>query len=344
MIQIDGSKGEGGGQVLRSSLALSMVTGQPFRISRIRAKRKRPGLMKQHLTGVQAARIVSQARVTGESLGSTELTFEPGQVTGGEFDIRIGTAGSTSLVLQTILPALLCVETASVIRLEGGTHNPFAPPFDFLDKAYFPVIAKLGPHVESQLSRTGFYPAGGGQVEFRVQPGPLLRSLEVLERGSLVDRRVRALLSHLPGHIGERECRTVLSRLDWPDACQQIVQLDNSYSPGNVLIVEVESESSTEVFTSFGEKGKPAHHVAREAVADVKRYLNSDAPVGEHLADQLMLPLAIGAWQGQGGGRFRTLDLTRHSRTHLDIIRQFLDVRIDVETQAPDNVVVRISP
>jgi RNA 3'-terminal phosphate cyclase (ATP) len=342
MITIDGSLGEGGGQMLRSSLALAIVTGQKVHISKIRARRRKPGLMRQHLTCVNAAAAISQAEVEGAELGSREVRFHPGTVTGGEYAFRIGTAGSTSLVLQTVLPPLLNAESRSRVTFEGGTHNSMAPPFDFLERAFLPIINQLGPTAAVRLERPGFYPAGGGLVELTVEPSHTLGPLMLVERGRLVERRCRALLAHLPNHIGERECSVMIRSLQWPESCTEIVQFDEARCPGNALSVELEFENVTEVFTGFGEQKKRAETVAREVLSELKRYRKSDAPVGEHLADQLLLPLAIGAFQGTGGGVFRTLGLSQHSQTHIDVIRAFMDVTIEVEKCGRAETEVRI--
>src|SRR5712675_2047994 len=162
MITIDGSEGEGGGQILRTSLALSLVTGQPFRMERIRAKRQKPGLLRQHLTAVEAAKTVGRAEATGGALNSQTLEFNPGPVTPGNYRFAVGTAGSATLVFQTVLPALLTASGHSTLTLEGGTHNPLAPPFDFLARSFTPLIHGMGPTVELELRTPGFFPAGGG--------------------------------------------------------------------------------------------------------------------------------------------------------------------------------------
>jgi RNA 3'-terminal phosphate cyclase (ATP) len=185
ILTIDGSQGEGGGQVLRSSLAMSLVTGRPFVIENIRAKRSKPGLMRQHLTAVNAATEVSHAEVTGAAIGSARLEFRPGKVESGNYGFSVGTAGSTTLVLQTVLPALLLAEGESNLILEGGTHNPFAPPLDFLTKSYLPLLNRMGPKVsvDRMSVRPGFYPAGGGRFAVRIQPARQLGRLEIMERG-----------------------------------------------------------------------------------------------------------------------------------------------------------------
>ena len=193
MLTIDGSLGEGGGQILRSSLALSLVTGKPFVIENIRANRKKPGLMRQHLSAVRAAAEVSQARVEGAELGSTRLTFCPGTVRAGDYAFDVGSAGSATLVLQTVLPALLLAEGESNLTLRGGTHNPMAPPFDFLAKSYLPLVNRLGPTVEARLVRPGFYPVGRGEFSVRIQPARQLGRLELTDRGEIRAHRVRVL-------------------------------------------------------------------------------------------------------------------------------------------------------
>ena len=342
MIEIDGSQGEGGGQILRSSLTLAMVTGQPVRLTRIRAGRKKPGLMRAHLTAVTAAREISNAPVHGAAIGSRELTFHPGAISGGNYSFRIGTAGSTSLVLQTVLPALLCADGPSTLRIEGGTHNPMAPPFEFLQRTYLPLVNHLGPRVEAQLVRPGFFPAGRGQIEVAVSPSPTLGPLSLTERGEPVARRAQALLAQLNENIGRRECRTLTSELDWPEDAAEVSVVRNSAGPGNALICDLQFENLTEVLVEFGEPGKRAERVASQLAQHVRRYLDSAVPVGQHLADQLLLPLAIGAAQGTGGGAFRTLNLTDHSKTHIEVIRRFLDVDVSVTETAPDDVLVEV--
>jgi RNA 3'-terminal phosphate cyclase (ATP) len=341
IITIDGSQGEGGGQVLRSSLALSLVTGRPLVIEKIRAGRKKPGLLRQHLTAVLAAAEVSGAEVEGAALGSRRLVFHPGPVRSGNYAFRVGTAGSATLVLQTVLPALLLAEGESNLTLEGGTHNPFAPPVDFLEKAYLPLMNRLGPRVEVRLVCPGFYPAGGGQFTVRVQPTRQLGRLELVNRGQIVAHRVRAMVANLPRHIAERECRTIARETGWDESSFSIDEVKGSRGPGNVVMIELEAEHVTEVFTGFGERGVRAEDVAMQALRQAEEYLAADVPVGTHLADQLMLPLGIGVHLGSGGGLFRTMELSLHSTTHLEILRRFLEIDIQVDCEDNGNCVVR---
>src|SRR5262245_30877359 len=217
MLTIDGSRGEGGGQIFRTSLALSLVSGTPFRIERIRAGREKPGLMRQHLTALEAAATVGEAEVEGAGIGAQSIVFRPRRVRPGAYRFAVGTAGSAGLVLQTILLPLLTAAGPSTLTLEGGTHNPHAPPFDFLAQAFLPLVRRMGGGVEACLERAGFYPAGGGRITVEVTPPPALTPLQLTARGATRRRRARALLSRLPRQIGARELAVVRSRLGWSD-------------------------------------------------------------------------------------------------------------------------------
>lgn len=344
MITIDGSFGEGGGQIVRSSLALSLVTGRPVTIDNIRAGRKKPGLMRQHLTAVQAAATIGRAAVEGAAIGSRRFVFRPTEVVPGDYQFSISTAGSTTLVLQTVLPALMTAKGESNLTLEGGTHNPFAPPFDFLTRAYLPLVARMGPTITATLKRPGFYPAGGGCFEVNVRPAQSLGRFELTERGPIASRRVRALVANLPRHIAQRECDAIAKKTGWNESCFSVEEVGDSRGPGNVVMIELESEHVTELFTGFGKMGVRAEQVASGVLRDARHYLKADAPVGEYLADQLMLPLGIGAWQGGGGGTFRTVGLSMHARTHLEILKTFLDIRAEAVQQGRDDWQVEILP
>jgi RNA 3'-terminal phosphate cyclase (ATP) len=335
-ISIDGSQGEGGGQILRSALALSMVTGKPFHMENIRAKRPRPGLLRQHLTAVNAAVTISQATVTGNALGSRSLTFEPGTVRPGGHHFAVGTAGSATLVLQTVLPALILGTEPSRLVLEGGTHNPFAPPFDFLQKAFLPLINRMGPRVTATLERYGFHPAGGGRMTIDIIPVERLTPLQLTERGPIHARAARAIYSALSPDVADRELTVVAAKLGWAaeTLCHQPIR--NATCPGNILLIEVESENLTEVFTGFGERGVRAEAVAESAANQAREYLASTAAVGEHLADQLLLPIALA-----GAGVFTTTRITRHAETNMEIIARFLDAPFEV-TPAESHVSIAL--
>ncbi len=341
LVQIDGSQGEGGGQMVRSSLALALVTGRSVEIRNIRAKRKKPGLMEQHLTAVRAAAEVGQAEIEGDSLGSTRLRFRPGDVCGGNYAFKVRTAGSATLVFQTVLPALLASPKESHLSLEGGTHNSMAPPFDFLANVFLPLVNRIGPAVTMCLERPGFYPAGGGRFSAAIRPAPLGR-LELTERGTLLEHRVRVLLSRLPRHIADRQCDSIAKATGWDLQSMQYDNVLGGKGPGNVVMIELESEHVTEVFTGFGRLGVRAEEVAAECLREAKEYLAAEVPVGPQLADQLLLPLGIAAYRKTGGGVFRTMPLTEHSKTHIDILRRFLEIDITVRESAANSVVVEV--
>ena len=329
MIAIDGSEGEGGGQILRTSLALSLVTGQPFRMERIRARRQKPGLLRQHLTAVEAARTVGCAEVSGAALSSQVLEFRPGPVTPGNYRFAVGTAGSATLVLQTVLPSLLTASGPSRLTLEGGTHNPLAPSFDFLAKCFMPLIHRMGPTVELELKRPGFFPAGGGQFYARVQPATKLSPIALLERCSVRSRRARIWTSKLREHVAERELAVVREELKWlADECS-VENVPHPLGPGNAVVLVIEAEQVTAVFTSFGERGRPAEEVAKSAVEAAKVWLEANVPVDEHLADQLLLPMALA-----GRGSFRITKPSLHTTTNAEIIRRFLPVPICIEPES----------
>jgi RNA 3'-terminal phosphate cyclase (ATP) len=338
MITIDGTMGEGGGQVLRTSLALSLVTGTPFRIENIRAGRGKPGLLRQHLTAVKAAAAIGQAEVEGAELGSRRLTFRPTTVRPGDYTFSVGTAGSASLVLQTVLPPLLTASGPSTLALEGGTHNPLAPPFDFIASAFLPLLRRMGATVDAHLERPGFYPAGGGRFVVTIEPARALSALELLARGDVRRTRARAIVANLPRHIADRELHVVQRRLGWDASCLEVVAVDDARGPGNVVMLDIESEHVTEVFTGFGERNVRAEAVAERAADAARRYLAAGVPVGRQLADQLLVPLALAR-----GGAFRTLALTRHTTTNIEVIQHFTDVRIVQHHAARDDVRIEVT-
>jgi RNA 3'-terminal phosphate cyclase (ATP) len=228
-IQIDGSQGEGGGQILRTALSLAVITGQAIQIKNIRAKRKTPGLMRQHLTAVNAA-----VAISGAEVGSTELSFKPGKVQGGNYNFNIGTAGSCTLVLQTVLPALLMAEQESRLVITGGTHNTMSPPFHFLQRAFIPLLKRMGVEVELQLNRFGFYPAGGGEITATIKPSTRLMPLHLVSRGERVKAYAESYFAGLPAHIAERELAVVKQKLAWADEQLLMREINRNQGSGNV--------------------------------------------------------------------------------------------------------------
>lgn len=323
MLTIDGSEGEGGGQVLRTALGLSLVTGKPFLIDRIRARRSKPGLQRQHLTAVLAAAEVGGARTEGAELGSQRLFFRPSRLRAGDYRFAIGTAGSTTLVLQTVLPALLMADGPSTVVIEGGTHNPMAPPFEFVEQAFVPLLHRMGAGLQLTLRRHGFYPAGGGELIAAIAPAAW-QPLELHERTERPQLRGRILISGIPHHVAEREA-TVLGRELGLGADEVLIQPVRAPGPGNVVMLRLGLGMTTEVVTALGERGVTAEEVAGRVAAETRALLAANVPVGEHLADQLLIPLALA-----GGGSFTTMAPSQHTRTNAQVIEQFLPVRFDL--------------
>jgi len=324
MIELDGATGEGGGQILRSALTLSMITGQPFRITNIRGNRPKPGLMRQHLVAVRAAAQICDAQIGEVEVGLRELQFVPGKIHGGRYEFAIGTAGSCTLVLQTILPALLFADTPSEVILKGGTHNPMAPPAQFLQRAYLPVLAKMGANINLELKRFGFNPAGGGELHATVEPCPQLRKLDLCERGTRVSGYAEGFVADIPIQIAQRELDCVGKAMGWSDEQLRLRGLNEHQGPGKAMVLTLEHEHVTEVFCALGEKSVTAEAVARKVVNEARAYIASGAAVGEHLADQVMLPMALA-----GGGRFTTNSVSLHARTNAGVIAKFLPVKVD---------------
>lgn len=374
-VDIDGSRGEGGGQILRTSLALSMITGKPLVMRNIRAGRAKPGLRRQHLACVHAARDLCGATVHGDGVGSKYLEFTPGPLVGGEHVIDIGTMGSTTLVVQTILLPMIVGGHALKLVIRGGTHNPMAPPFEFLDRVFLPVLRAMGARVSMTLDRHGFIGERGdlGQLTLVVEGnidwatiedekiggekagGPdvaatrsVLRPIELVEAPPIVSRHAVAILARLPTHVADRELAIVRERLGWSRAeCE--VRETRDGGPGNALMLEVERAVSSrdlattaeglvvrEVVSEIGEKGVRAELVASRACDQLERYLAANVPVGEHLADQLLLPMALA-----GRGRFRCGPLSLHATTNIETIGRFVDVPIRDEPDG-DAVIVTV--
>ena len=329
-LHIDGAHGEGGGQILRTSLALSMCTGKCFELARIRANRSNPGLQPQHLAAVMAAKSISRADVEGAQQGSQRIVFVPQHVMPGDYNFSIGTAGSTTLVLQTVLPALMLAKAPSNLRLEGGTHNPLAPPYEFISESFLPLIHRMGPTITTRLERPGFVPRGGGIMHASIHPVEKLEPLSIRERGEILHQGAEVQLSHLPGHIADRELAVISHALDFSQQPPVYKNIISAYGPGNVAFVTVRSEAITEVFSAFGKRGLPAEIVAQQLVDEVSEYLDSNVPVGKHLADQLLIPVALA-----GQGTFLTQVPSSHTMTNIAVIHQFMGIEFKLEEIHP---------
>lgn len=334
MIEIDGAMGEGGGQILRSALALSMCTGQPFRLRHIRAGRPKPGLMRQHLTCVKAAAELCQAQVQGDALQSTSLSFVPGEVKPGAYRFDIGSAGSCTLVLQTVWPALWMQASPSEITLVGGTHNPMAPSFHFLQRAYLPLLERLGVKASLSLRRLGFYPAGGGEVQLLSQPlAQGLRPFDLLTRGEPQAPEAECWAPALHRSVAPRQLAELSRLLDWPPERMRVGHCRQNEGPGNALLATLPHAHLTEVFMALGEKGVSSEVVAARLAEEVRAYQAASGALGPHLADQWALPLALALWaSGHEGDEaaYTCTEITPHTQTHVEVISAFLPVKFNV--------------
>lgn len=324
MITLNGQNG--GGQILRTALSLSMITGEAFHIQNIRGLRKKPGLMRQHLTCVLAAAEVSGASVDGAELGSEELIFNPQKIKAGEYHFKIGTAGSTSLLAQTIIPALLQAEVGSTMTLEGGTHNPLAPSTCFLEHIFLPQLKRMGVDVRLELQQHGFTPAGGGRVVFTVMPSEKLEPLHLVERGNDESRQIFCHLAHVDHGVSQREIKKLADILGWNPSCAKVIDASDALCSGNSLSAMVHYENISECVTAHGAYGRSSEQVAKTAAKGMNDYVKSGAVVGRHLGDQLLLPMVLA-----GAGSMITTNPTNHIITNISTIQSFLDVKIDIK-------------
>lgn len=333
MIEIDGSQGEGGGQILRTALSLSMITGKSFRLYKIRAGRKKPGLMRQHLVCVNAAQRISNATVQGAELNSQLLIFQPNKIQAGDYEFDIGSAGSTTLVFQTLLPPLLLQEEASTVSIKGGTHNPFAPTADFIAQCFLPSISSIGANVDFKTERAGFFPVGKGLIKATIHPWRSRSQLSLLHPGKTneITTHGAALNMDNGSNIVTRELETLQSILSCSAAYPEHYQGD---SKGYTLYVVVKHNNHTQLFTALGETSKKAENVAQSLAVRVQHYLKSFAAVDEYLADQLLLPLALAK-----GGEYTVQSISEHTRTQAAMIELFTNCKI---TLASDRIKVNV--
>jgi RNA 3'-terminal phosphate cyclase (ATP) len=321
-IQLDGT--HGGGQMLRTALSLAMTTGQPFRMTNIRGKRSKPGLMRQHLTCVKAACEISDGTADGAEIGSTELVFRAGKPRAGAYQFAIGTAGSTGLLFQTLLPALLQADGPSTMRLEGGTHNPLAPPFEFLDRVFLPALRRMGAEVAISLVQSGFAPVGGGVIECTIQPCAKLQPIHLHERGELKSMNLRVPTRNLPIAIGGRILDSAIAQFPCDDASVEI--REPGPGRGVCCLYEAVFENCEELSSSFGETNVTAERVGKRAAKCLQDFISSGVPVGRWLADQLLLPMALA-----GSGSFTTMVPDDHVPTNISVIEKFLPVKLGIE-------------
>lgn len=332
-LSIDGSMGEGGGQVLRASLALSMALGRPFRMANIRAGRPNPGLKRQHLTCLRAAAEICGALIEGDEINSTEICFAPGEIRPGEYSFDIGGGGSCSLVLQALVPPLLFAGAPSRLKVRGGTHVPHAPVFEFLRETLFPWLEKLGPRLSAVMQRPGFMQIGGGEVDVEIHPAAP-RPLKALDCGAFLGSSAEIRLCDLDGSIALREKVGLLEeRASCLGLDEENIRIENNLGecegPGNAIIICLRRESGITVCSAIGQPGISSEVVARKAYKRAVLFLRANVPVEKHLADQLIVPLALA-----GGGEFLTEKISKHAQTCLSLLPFFMPVEIGMERQS----------
>lgn len=340
MIEIDGSYGEGGGQILRTSLSLSCLFKQPFRIFNIRKNRKKPGLMPQHLTSVKAAQMIADAAVAGDQIGSAELVFSPREIKGGAFVFDVGTAGSTSLIIQTLLPSLIFSQKKAAITLKGGTHVPFSPSFHYLDNIFVPLLKRLGIEVRLSLESCGFYPKGGGEVHVEIFPAGEIKPLKIPERGKVIGLYGYSGVGNLPLTIAERQRKGCIEKIEssHPGMFPIDIELQEvtTRGQGTFIFLGAEAEHARAGFTGIGERGKKAEIVGEEPAREFIDYYTTGAALDSHLPDQLALYLSLCRERSE----FTTSCITQHLMTNLWAIGLFhkFDYAVEGEIGKPGRV------
>lgn len=344
MIEIDGSFGEGGGQIVRSSLTLSMLTRQPVHLYNIRALRRTRGLRPQHLNAVNIATKISRAEVTGAKLDSTELIFSPNSIHPGRFKSEIRTAGSTTLVLQTIFLPLLFAGANSNLLITGGTHVNWSPCFEYTDQHWRYYLECMGAETRLTLEKAGFYPEGGGRINAAIHPVNHLNAITITRRGEIESINGISAVANLDIDIAKRQKKQALQRLINPpfNLDPSIIKIKTirvpSYNKGTYLFLLVKFSESQSCFTSLGEKSKPAEKVADEAVDTLEQFFVSPAAVDPFLVDQLLIPMSF----ANGKSTLRTNKITSHIRTNLEVIKAFFPVKIEIVENGSNDFLVSI--
>ena len=329
-VQIDGRYGEGGGQILRTALTLSAIFKVPVHIDHIRGNRKKPGLRPQHLIAVNALATITGARVEGAKIDSNELIFEPGEIRGGNYTFHIGTAGSTGLVLQTMLPVLLFGKIPSHVQITGGTHVPWSPSFHYLKAVFLPAIKNMGADGSLEIDKWGWYPKGGGKIRAVIKNTKGLKAVHLSNRGKLVNLHILSAVSNLPLSIAERQRDQSLKRLKYLGVNPTIsIEDAPSSGQGTVLFLAAQFENSIGGFTSLGKRGKRAEEVADDACNEFIKFFDSKGVIDTHLADQLVLYMAL----AKGRSALITESIPEHLLTNIWVVEQFLPVKFDIEEE-----------
>jgi len=341
MIEIDGSMGEGGGQILRMSLALAAVLKEEVRVFNIRKKRSPPGLKAQHLSAVRAIAKITNAKLEGDSLGSEEIIFHPREIMGGNVRINIGTAGSISLILQAILPAICFAKDKVRLEIIGGTDVKWSPPVDYLIHVFRPIVKRMGANINIKLIERGHYPKGGGLVVAEISPIDTLNSIKLMEQGKITYIRGISHAHGLPRHVAIRQARAaqeVLNSLNLSNIQIDIESKENipkRKSPGSGITLWTETSTNTVLGSdSLGEKGKRAEIVGKEAAEKLVREIRSGATVDRHMADMLIIWMLL----AKGTSTIKTSELTMHAKTCIDLAKIFTSTEIKIDEAKGDLV------
>lgn len=326
LVQIDGSQGEGGGQMLRTSLALSIFLMKPFEMINIRANRPNPGIQPQHLKAIEASAAISNAVVDGAVIKSNWIKFFPRELRHGNFRFDIGTAGSTSLVLQTLYLPLSFASGTSNLTIVGGTHVSWSPTFDYIKNCWLYFMKRIGLKIDVELKRAGFYPHGGGEIKALINPADEIEPLNLVDRGKLIKIQIYSAHTNLTDEVAKRQARTAEKILKNYGEVEVTIDELSSYSKNTTIAITGIFENSVCCYTNLGERGKRAEVVAEEACEKFLKFLSSDSAVDEYMADQILLPLSLTS----GVSEFTTPRLTNHLKTNMDIIKKFVDVEFEV--------------
>lgn len=345
MLEIDGSMGEGGGSVVRMAVALSAACGTPVKIFNVRTKRPKPGLRSQHLRAVEAVGLLSSAKVEGLKLNSTELIFEPRKPAAGRFKIEIGTAGSTMLVLQALMPAAAFAPGLVEVEIRGGTDNPLAPPVDYMKNVTLPVLQKMGLRVELECLRRGHYPHGGGIVRAKIHPVKKLTPLVLGKNPGVKRIEGVAHCVRLPTHIATRmahSAKRALLKAGYTDVEIKTETYEPSEDPhlgpggGIVLWAELESGGMMGA-SSLARKGVPAERIGERTASDLAQQLKTGASVDRYLTDQLIPYVAL----ADGTSEFKSAELTLHALTNIALVEKIVGARFGVEGEFKEPGVIR---
>ncbi len=327
MIEIDGSHGEGGGQILRTAIALSAVTGKDVLIGNIRAGRQNPGLSPSHVTSIEAVAELCDAEVDGLFAGSTNIVFKPCQLTGGSFDFDVGTAGSIALVLQScLLPAAMSKSGVNLV-VKGGTDVKWSPPIDFMRLVHLPILTRFGPACDLEIISRGFYPEGGGEVSVEISPVTKLSGLDLGERGDVLSIDGCAYAQNLPEHVISRMRHSVQKNMLDFKRIRVDSDIRKGHSTGAGIVLAATCENSIIGESALGAKGVKSEVLGENCSSDLKEVLLTNASVDQHMLDQILLYMAL----AQGGSRVLAEELTSHAETNIWVIEKFVEKRFSVE-------------